>query len=137
MGYTPGMPLIGQRVIALTNEQSPPMVATIIGFDDFGKPKQERIPLILTDDGRELLCMGLLLPYTEELLTMANALPPGRAWWAFRDAFWFRSDLNRAMEPTPGGWYTEPPPEPPDSTTGREKLWQTILRRAGLREVKS
>lgn len=98
MSYHPGQPLIGQRVIAISNDPRPPMMATIIGFDDMGKPESTRLPLIRTGDDQDFICMGILLPYSEEMLALVNALPPGRAWWAFRDAFWFRSDLNRAVE---------------------------------------
>jgi len=70
--------LIGLRVIIRSNNDEPNMVGTLISWQKFQHGQE--FPIVRLDNGTELLCMAVLLPYQPELLTMLNLLSHKAAW---------------------------------------------------------
>lgn len=93
------MSLIGRRVVCRSNEPEPYLVGELVGFAPVsaaGTP----VPVVRTDDGRELLAMGIVLPHSDELASAMDAMDPRRQWeWAAEIAAFLRA-AGRAREAT-------------------------------------
>ena len=64
------------QVIVRSNEDEPLRKGTLVKFEKIGNIK---VPIVLID-GEKLLCMGVVIPYTEEMWNFLNGLDPRRQW---------------------------------------------------------
>ena len=71
---------LGTRVIVRSNEDEPLEVGDLIDF--YALPGNE-FPLVRIGE-KELVCMGIVVPYSEELHTMLSAMPPKHQWNVMR-----------------------------------------------------
>lgn len=79
---------IGQKVIHRTNEDEPYRIGSIFRYDDMLKSPDD-IPTIKFDDtGEPKICMGITVPYCEEIAKRLDKLTPKQQWellWAIKD----------------------------------------------------
>lgn len=76
-----GSVLEGTRCMVVSNEDVPVEVGSVVKFDDFDKVNQDPLPIVkFESDGKEYLCMGIVLPYNEELFAELNSLPAKKRW---------------------------------------------------------
>jgi hypothetical protein len=90
-----GSPPLNRKVLVINNQPGPPMVGTLIRFDPI--TKANKLTPVVRDEatGEEFLTLGTVLPYSDRLVAMLQAVPEdGKTWEVFRDFRWFRMDLD-------------------------------------------
>lgn len=65
------------KVIARSNEDDPFIVGTLIGKEKVGSTE---IPIVKGDDGQTWFCMGIVVPYTDELAQRLGTMTPKEQW---------------------------------------------------------
>jgi hypothetical protein len=68
----------GDKVIVLTNEPSPIQKGFFTSYLKVGETKKG-IPVV-NINGEELLCMGIVVKYNEDIFNTLSKLPPIEAW---------------------------------------------------------
>jgi len=70
------------RVLLRTNEDEPYVTGRLVSFEDICGTD---VPLVHTDDGRDLVCMGIVVPYSPALAEALDRMPPAHQWAVLRD----------------------------------------------------
>ena len=68
-------PVEGDRVIVRSNEDNPLEIGTFLSLN------MHSMPVVRFDsDGKEWMCMGIVLPYSTALLTELEPMTPTEQW---------------------------------------------------------
>jgi len=86
--------LLKGKVMIVSNEDQPISVGHITKFAHVGQMGQV-VPVIETEDGREFMTFGIVLPYKKELLAFLRMIPYKERFDMLRDVFLLRSELYR------------------------------------------
>ena len=71
----------GDRVIVRSNEDDPLLIGTIIDFENFDNPKNDWFPVVQDEQtDKPFTCLGIVNPYSEQLLTELENLTPKEQW---------------------------------------------------------
>lgn len=69
------------KVIVRGNEPDPTWTGIIIKFETWDKEHQTPIPIVKDYfTGKEFICFGILVPYSDEMLLKLNSMPPIEQW---------------------------------------------------------
>ena len=71
--------LVGARVICRSNENDPLWVGTLVCFQEVSQAKNQ-IPVVVDDNGKEWLIMGIVIPYNEKILAEVKDMAPKEQW---------------------------------------------------------
>jgi hypothetical protein len=107
--------LIGKDVVALSNENEPPIVGTLIRYEPLARC---HCPVVRAPDGEEYWVLGLLLPAHPEILDFITLHGGKKTFNLLRDMRWLwlheqrqidarDAESRRASTPSP-----LPPPKP-------------------------
>lgn len=90
-------PVVGAHVISIHNHDEDGMfVGTIKGFEDYGKPGGSVFPIIESDDKNNVIVsMGIVIPYSDEMVNFVQEVGAHKAWTLLRDIGWFRTRVRR------------------------------------------
>lgn len=77
----------GLKVIVRSNENEPFNVGEFVRMSEFGLP-------VVTVGEHDLICGGVLIPYTDEMAQFLNTLSPKRQWEILSCLVQMRDDLN-------------------------------------------
>lgn len=75
-----GQEYIGKRVIVRSNEDEPLLFGTFKGFTP-----DTLIPLVEDQDGKQWLCMGIIVPDTPRMVSALSSLTPKGQWEWLRE----------------------------------------------------
>jgi len=71
----------GDRVIVRSNEDCTLLIGTIIDFENFGNPRNEFFPVVIEEEtGKLFVCLGIVKPYSDELIKELEPLTPKEQW---------------------------------------------------------
>lgn len=70
------------KVIVRSNENEPFKVGELVGF--YKLNKTDELPLVYLD-GKELVCMGIVIPWAKEIEALLRPLTPARQWELLKD----------------------------------------------------
>lgn len=71
---------VGDKVIVRSNEVGEPVVGQYTRDEDFGHSK---VPIVVDEAGKELLCCGIIAKYNDELLEHLKKLSDTKDGWYF------------------------------------------------------
>lgn len=71
--------LTGQKVIVRDNEGGPYKIGVCVGYTDLRGRAHYAIPLVDFGEGQKC-CMGIVLPYSEELAAYLDDMAPVQQW---------------------------------------------------------
>lgn len=90
----------GQKVLVRTNEDEPIKVGEFLRFEPVSQAKN-LLPVILLEDGNEVIMMGMVIPYSDEMFSMLSELTPRRQYELLVDIRNMFSILNRKHKNKP------------------------------------
>jgi hypothetical protein len=91
--YQHSLDAVGARVITVTNEDEPPKVGKIVGYE---KLPGNCLPLVkMDDDGVEYICFSVLVPYSDEMLEFLSGLDHKRRWEIMADFSMLNQTVKR------------------------------------------
>ena len=95
--YGKSIDAVGAWVIAVTNEDEPPKVGEIAGYETY--TRGNNLPLVkMEDTGEEFICFGVLVPYSDEMLDFLTPLPYKRRWEIVADFSMLTQTVKRVGE---------------------------------------
>jgi len=135
-----GKPPINRKVIVISNQPGPPLVGTLVRYEPL--TKSNCLTPVVRDEGtgREFITMGTVLPFSDRLMTMLQALPEdGKTWEIFRDIRWFRADMDHFCEYGEAvanefinGLLAPPDPRKEEVLKRTDKIWQRVGKFLGI-----
>jgi hypothetical protein len=84
--------------MVVSNEDEPITRGRIIGFQRITQARQ-LVPLVRTEDGREVVCFSLILPYNAELKSTLERMPYKERFDLLSNIVLMHSDLKRLARP--------------------------------------
>jgi len=90
--YTPE--LLQGDIMVVSNEDGPLHRGRIVGFVELTQSKQ-LTPMVENKDGKRYICLGVILPYDEQLKTLLETLSGRVRFKLLGNIFWLREDLRR------------------------------------------
>lgn len=83
---------VGCKVMGVSNEDVLPLIGKLSRYEKIGS---SFFPVIETEDGSEYYCMGVILPYTQEMYDFLCNLPYKRRWEIVADFSMLNQTIKR------------------------------------------